>query len=87
MRLPFDMGGTFLINSFLILSLHCHKQLRSVNGILPLSKYPFPLRDESLITCGEGVEDILVYLTEFSSPISNLCKYIDPHSRISEETP
>ena len=42
------------------------------------------LRDGSLITCGEGVEDILIYLMEFSSPLSDLCKYFDPHSRISE---
>ena len=29
----------------------------------------FPsFRDGSLITCGEGVEDILIYLMEFSSP-------------------
>ena len=41
----------------------------------------------TLITCGEGVEDILIYLMEFSSPFSDLCKYFDPHSRISEETP
>ena len=45
------------------------------------------LRDESLITCWEGLEDILIYLTEFSSPLSNLCKYFDPYSKISEETP
>ena len=45
------------------------------------------LRDGSLITCGEGMKDILIYLMEFSSPLSDLCKYFDPHSRISEQTP
>ena len=30
------------------------------------------LRDGSLITCGEGVEDILIYLMEFSSPPSQI---------------
>ena len=45
------------------------------------------VRDGPLITCGEGVEDILIYLMEISSPLSDLCKYFDPHSRISEETP
>ena len=45
------------------------------------------LTDGSLITCGEGVEDILIYLMELSSPLSDLCKKFDPHSRISEETP
>ena len=43
--------------------------------------------DRSLITCEEGVEDILIYLMKFSSPHSDLCKYFDPHSRISEEAP
>ena len=45
------------------------------------------LRDRSLITCGDGVEDILIYLMEFSSPLSDLCRYFDPHSRTSEDTP
>ena len=45
------------------------------------------VRDGSLITCGEGVEDILIYLMEFSSPLSDLCKYFDLHYRISEQTP
>ena len=44
-------------------------------------------RERSLLTCGERVEDILIYLMEFSSLLSDLCKYFDPHSRISEETP
>ena len=33
------------------------------------------VRDGSLITCGEGVEDILTYLMEFSSPPSQI--YVD----------
>ena len=44
------------------------------------------VRDGSLITCGEGVEDILIYLMEIFPPLSNLCKCFDAHSRIPEET-
>ena len=44
-------------------------------------------RGESLITCTEGKEDTLIYLMEFSSPFSDLCKNFDPHSRTLEETP
>ena len=47
----------------------------------------FPLRDGSLITCEKGVEDILIYLIEFSFPLSDLFQYFGPHSKTSEETP
>ena len=39
------------------------------------------VRDESLIIAGEGVEDILEYLMEFSSPVSDLCRKFGPPSR------
>ena len=42
------------------------------------------VKDRSLITCGEGVEDILTYLMEFSSPLSDLCNYFDPHSKFEK---
>ena len=45
------------------------------------------IRDESLTTCGEGVEGIHIYLMGFLSPLSDLCNYFGPHSRTSEETP
>ena len=47
----------------------------------------FPLRDGPLITCEMGVEDILIYLMEFSFPLSDLFKNFGPHSRTSEDTP
>ena len=47
----------------------------------------FPLRDGSLITCEKRVEDILIYLIEFSFPLSDLFKNLSSHSRTSEETP
>ena len=45
------------------------------------------LRDVSLITGGEGVEGILIYLMEFSSLLSDLFKNFGPRSRTLEETP
>ena len=44
-------------------------------------------RKSLLITCGEGVEDILICFMDFSSPISDLCKNSCSLSRASEQTP
>ena len=54
-------------------------------GFLPQSSLP-SIRHGSLVTCGEGVEDILVYLIEFLSPLSYLCKSCGPRFRTQEET-
>ena len=35
----------------------------------------FPIREGSLITCDKGVEDILIYLIEFSIPLSDIGKH------------
>ena len=42
------------------------------------------LKDGSLITSGEGVEDVLIHLMEFLSPFSDLCKNFGPHFRTSK---
>ena len=44
------------------------------------------VKDGSLITCGEGVEDTHIFDGIFV-PLSDLCKECDPHSRTSEEIP
>ena len=94
--LGFFFIHVFSVNSVLFISLFLKVSIygaylawsdsifsMSINEML----YFLSIRDGSLITLGEGVEDILIYLMEISSPLLDLCKYFDTHSRISEETP
>ena len=82
-----NMQSSCQVNSVYQVHIHQYPGRLFISFLFPVYGMLVILRDGSLISCGVGMEDILIYVVEFSSPLSDLCRYFDLHSRTSDETP